>query len=631
MNTLPNTTTFLTIQDTAKMLKVSTKTLRRWEAKEILVPVRTAGGHRRYTAAQVREYKDSLKIKKTKPQLTGPVLVEEAVIEKETPVIASQAATSPVVFTASTKEVDPFEFVSPIQAQTNNIRTESVVLSKPKQKKLSAKILASSVFLAGLIVMATAVLSATGFSKPGASALNGNEAQVLASKDTLQTLNLNINIPAEFRSTLSVGEAFTANSTATVAGQLAVTSGDITTNGVTLSLDAPLTQLTGNLAIGGTSITSAADLTINPTGGGTRIGTATPTSVDLAGSDLFVSGDIETAGVAYIPTLSINGDEFTDLTGSGLQVSSGTLATTLGTSVTGDEIEDDSIKEVDLNISNAPTSGQTLTYNSSTGGFTWASVASLFTDGGAVTYLTDTTDNFSVGTTSSLATIAAVGGSDQIQLLARANSTQTSNIFEVQNSAGTSRFSVDNTGNTLAAGSSTVGSLIINSDTFTDLTGNGLQVSGNTLTLSLPTATDALSSTTSTGSGLEVLSTGLTLLQGCSTGQVLKWNEANDSWECGNDTGGSAAIVNVYTDGTPVGASVDTINFGTDFTVTASPTNQANVSVADDALNFSELSDSLVLDAATTITAGSALSLTIGNNATLTTTGTGSIIATNVV
>ncbi len=631
MNTLPNTTTFLTIQDTAKMLKVSTKTLRRWEAKEILVPVRTAGSHRRYTAAQVREYKDSLKIKKTKPQLTGPVLVEEAVIEKQTPVIASQAATSPVIFTASAKEVDPFEFVSPIQAQTNNIRTESVVLSKPKQKKLSAKILASSVFLAGLIVMATAVLSATGFSKPGASALNGNEAQVLASKDTLQTLNLNINIPAEFRSTLSVGEAFTANSTATVAGQLAVTSGDITTNGVTLSLDAPLTQLTGNLAIGGTSITSAADLTINPTGGGTRIGTATPTSVDLAGSDLFVSGDIETAGVAYITTLSINGDEFTDLTGSGLQVSSGTLATTLGTSVTGDEIEDDSIKEVDLNISNAPTSGQTLTYNSSTGGFTWASVASLFTDGGAVTYLTDTTDNFSVGTTSSLATIAAVGGSDQIQLLARANSTQTNNIFEVQNSAGTSRFSVDNTGNTVAAGSSTVGTLIINSDTFTDLTGNGLQVSGNTLTLSLPTATDALSSTTSTGSGLEVLSTGLTLLQGCSTGQVLKWNEANDSWECGNDTGGSAAIVNVYTDGTPVGASVDTINFGTDFTVTASPTNQANVSVADDALNFTELSDSLVLDAATTITAGSALSLTIGNNATLTTTGTGSIIATDVV
>ena len=631
MNTLPNTTTFLTIQDTAKMLKVSTKTLRRWEAKEILVPVRTAGGHRRYTAAQVREYKDLLKIKKAKPQLTGPVLVEEAVIEKHTPVIASNNVTSPVIFTASTKEVDPFEFVSPTQAQTNIIRTESVVLSKPKQKKLSAKILASSVFLAGLIVMATAVLSATGFSKPGTSALNGNEAQVLASKDTLQTLNLNINIPAEFRSTLSVGEAFTANSTATVAGQLAVTSGDITTNGVTLSLDAPLTQLTGNLAIGGTSITSAADLTINPTGGGTRIGTATPTSVDLAGSDLFVSGDIETAGVAYIPTLSINGDAFTDLTGSGLQVSGGTLATTLGTSVTGDEIEDDSIKEVDLNISNSPTSGQTLTYNSSTGGFTWASVASLFTDAGAVTYLTDTTDNFSVGTTSSLATIAAVGGSDQIQLLARANSTQTNNIFEVQNSAGTSRFSVDNTGNTVAAGSSTVGSLIINSDTFTDLTGNGLKVSGNALTISLPTATDALSATTSTGSGLEVLSTGLTLLQGCSTGQVLKWNEANDSWECGNDTGGSAAIVNVYTDGTPVGVSVDTLNFGTDFTVTASPTNQANIAVADDALNFTELSDSLVLDAATTITAGSALSLTIGNNATLTTTGTGSIIATDVV
>ncbi|ORO00670.1 hypothetical protein B8A06_14295, partial [Staphylococcus aureus] len=100
-----------------------------------------------------------------------------------------------------------------------------------------------------------------------------------------------------------------------------------------------------------------------------------------------------TAGVAYIPTLSINGDSFTDLTGSGLQVSNGTLATTLGTSVTGDEIEDDSIKEVDLNVSNSPTNGSNLTYNSSTGGFTWATSTNLFTDGGANSYLTDNTDN----------------------------------------------------------------------------------------------------------------------------------------------------------------------------------------------------------------------------------------------
>jgi hypothetical protein len=49
------------IQDAAKLLNVSTKTLRRWEARGVLVPVRSSGGHRRYDLNQVRELKGNRK------------------------------------------------------------------------------------------------------------------------------------------------------------------------------------------------------------------------------------------------------------------------------------------------------------------------------------------------------------------------------------------------------------------------------------------------------------------------------------------------------------------------------------------------------------------------------------------
>ncbi len=113
------------------------------------------------------------------------------------------------------------------------------------------------------------------------------------------------------------------------------------------------------------------------------------------------------------------------------------------------------------------------------------------------------------------------------------------------------------------------------SDTITDFTGNGLTVSSNALTINLPSATDALSSTTSSGSGLEVLSSGLTMLQGCSNGQVLKWNESTDVWECSADsTGGSPSFDTIAT-GTNTTA---TMTVGTGGTLTFSGSGTVNAS-----------------------------------------------------
>lgn len=91
----------------------------------------------------------------------------------------------------------------------------------------------------------------------------------------------------------------------------------------------------------------------------------------------------------------------------------------------------------------------------------------------------------------------------------------------------------------------------------TDTTGNyvssatasgGLTLTGTegaSLGILLPAAADALSATTSSGSGLQLLSGGLTLLQGCSDGQVLAWAEATDLWACSSAGGGSGDITSV--------------------------------------------------------------------------------------
>ena len=55
----------ISIQEAAKVLNVSTKTLRRWEAAGKFVPVRTSGGHRRYQLTNVKEFK------KLKTQVSG--------------------------------------------------------------------------------------------------------------------------------------------------------------------------------------------------------------------------------------------------------------------------------------------------------------------------------------------------------------------------------------------------------------------------------------------------------------------------------------------------------------------------------------------------------------------------------
>jgi hypothetical protein len=70
--------------------------------------------------------------------------------------------------------------------------------------------------------------------------------------------------------------------------------------------------------------------------------------------------------------------------------------------------------------------------------------------------------------------------------------------------------------------------------------------------LPLASGADADSSETDTDSGLEIVSTGLTLLRGCSDNNILKWDETADDWNCEADAtgaGGSAIVFDIGDDG----------------------------------------------------------------------------------
>lgn len=104
--------------------------------------------------------------------------------------------------------------------------------------------------------------------------------------------------------------------------------------------------------------------------------------------------------------------------------------------------------------------------------------------------------------------------------------------------------------------------------------GNGMDSTGastgeniaHTLSIDLASS-DPTSATTGSFSGLEFVSTELTLLGGCNDGQILKWSDSANRWQCQNDNNsGSATAWNNINDATgdgaiAMGATVQTMDW----------------------------------------------------------------------
>ena len=71
--------------------------------------------------------------------------------------------------------------------------------------------------------------------------------------------------------------------------------------------------------------------------------------------------------------------------------------------------------------------------------------------------------------------------------------------------------------------------------------GDGIVIGADTVGINL--ATSGATGSTSSNSGLEVSSNGLSLLKGCSNNQILKWDDSSSVWNCAADSGGGGSSV----------------------------------------------------------------------------------------
>jgi excisionase family DNA binding protein len=387
---------YLSIKEAAELLGVSAKTLRRWESAGKLIPERTDGGHRRYLKAELVEYKKAGK-KATKTASPKPAIVAKP--------DARQAAFEAPKQKISVPVAKPYQPYPEVKFENPDISFPGDTQSSPESAQVftplhidQSSILRKAKYF-GMITIVALVIAKSGatsqiFNLPVFRSITGSYSEgvaenstadnsvsnVLATRDTLLNTELNISVVSNFATDVNID---------------------------------------GQLNLNGNSIVSSGDLNITADGGGVSIGGGTPGNVDLEADDLFVTGDFEStnifatgatvSGELTAGTFTINAESITDLTGDGVTIVDGALTTSLGTSVGSSEIDDGSIAEVDLNVTNDPTDNQILSYDSSTGTFTWVNdevgSSSLWTDGGSISYLTATTDDLAIGGTTSSAAL----------------------------------------------------------------------------------------------------------------------------------------------------------------------------------------------------------------------------------
>ena len=283
----------LSIQDAAKLLNVSTKTLRRWEKSGKLVPQRTDGNHRRYPKTQIDEFiRNANKAKKVSspmPEATGLD-------------ITGAAAASKVA--KKTTEKTP-------AVSSNAIIPESHI-KRSKRNILLTSGIASMIML----LLLTVIVSASGFFH------DGNEAKLALVKNSSQdVLGLSIgdakfifrvNVPASFSQNVEFLNGIDVTGVATTSGGIITNNSDVDAG--TGSVFA------SNLIYGlvaGSGITISAGQTPTITSNGV---------VSLGGQ----TGDVSLVageGISISGTTISNTNVYT--AGTGISISDGTISSTV--------------------------------------------------------------------------------------------------------------------------------------------------------------------------------------------------------------------------------------------------------------------------------------------------------------
>lgn len=648
---------YLSIQDASDYLKVSSKTLRRWEEKGNLIPERTSGGHRRYLLSQLEEMKqkrtEKATLKQTSSQITPDALNTADNVEGRMPVFPDYSdldknviLENPRLDTADAASFEKPKSEAASQTKTIKLPTLSPSAISKVAVPLFFLILGFASLFASFPGLSRFIAGADdSFELASVSIEEAGRSLVLAEEDVALNAKLTIGVEAVFNEDATFEADILSNlSTFNLLNTNVVTlniGGEATD--ITLGAAAGTTTVNNDLLVNGNTISSSGDLTVDPGGGGVSVGTGTPISVDLTGDDLFVTGDFEILGTSYIPTLVIGGDTLTELVGTGLAVSSGTLSTTLGTSIASSEIEDSTITEADLNVSNTATNGYALTYNSSTGGFIWVDSSALgpWTDGSDVIYPTTTTDNIVIGGSTSLAKLGVDGDSDEIQLLIQGHSTQTTDLVVFENSSGTNLFTFTNTGGlTLIDG----GLIDLSAIVHDDATAQGLKLPQNTDFTNISSGGEGYVAWDTDDDSLKVFNGttwanvggAFTLTADTGTNQAL--NPGDTITIAGGTNGidtvvGATDTVTLNLDTTEIGTT--TFGAGSDFTWTFDGTGVTDPTIAFGSDLITLGTTTLTLSGTTTLTASSLATITAASGlsvgtTTLTLDGTTTLTASSL-
>jgi hypothetical protein len=314
-----------------------------------------------------------------------------------------------------------------------------------------------------------------------------------------------------------VNNSYTVNTAQNINSTATPTFGGLTLNGNVVLGSNTIQGTTAVIDFTNFDLASNGNLTAGTYNGQTISATASFTgTLGVTGLTTLNGGLTVEAG----DTVTFNGDAFTDFTGNGLTVTSNTL-TIITQANKGLEVDSNGLSLIDC------VSGEILKYNGSN---QWACATDTSGSGDNVnvnsTAVTDANfvDTAADGTTASVTwTIDNVPNPDEISITVGVASDTEAGVITTgaQDFAGVKTF----TGEIIAEGDLTIqagDTFTINSDAFTDLTGNGLQVTSNALTLGIQAS-----------KGLEVDVNGLSLID-CANGELLKYNGSNQ-WACGSD------------------------------------------------------------------------------------------------
>lgn len=306
----------LSIQEAAKILGVSTKTLRRWEARGILVPQRTTGAHRRYTLEQIENFK--------KNGSETPVVTEEISVELPEE-IATENTSKKFFFNASslTSKVQDFKGAFKLSGQ------QKVVLIS----SLSAFVFV--VAFAGIVYAftpfyKTKVLGLDEQIKASSKIGARTPEEVLAATIASPSFQLKFNAPSLFNSTVRV------EGLSSLVGGIDTENANINAGTGTLTASNVIYSITAGQGI---SITPGQNPVISATSLGTvyTAGTGIAINGDVISSTLSAPGNSFGKIAVGSDTISAGGQDstFTLAAGTGINLSANTGSSTVTISAIG--------------------------------------------------------------------------------------------------------------------------------------------------------------------------------------------------------------------------------------------------------------------------------------------------------